>query len=932
MVSPPKRKRPVIKYASEDEDGEDEANDAKLADADSDDYEPEPSTTIRSKPGKAATLARSTPRAAKKRIQDDEDSSDDLMETDKPAVKSKTTTPRASTSKAASKASASKPSAGKSVKTETITVLSSDDDDDDHKPGPVAEKPKKATPAKAKKPAQDKEEKVKKPLQAKPLPKPKVAAGLESKDVLPDPNYKPNPDAWKQGPKISAPLDPDPDFVMPQGKEGCLTGKTIVFTGELANLSRDQASDLVKRYGGRVTSGASSKTSYVVVGHEPGQSKIRQCAKLNITQINEAEFYALIRTEKAQIDDKLKKKLAEEEAKIIATAKAFDRAPKAPVVAAATDKGKGKAADANSAAAQLWTVKYAPKQIKDICGNKGNVEKLKTWLETFDTNRKSGFKKPGKDGMGVSRAVMISGPPGIGKTTAAHVVANACGYNVVELNASDTRSKKLLQTAFKSTITNTSLDGYFGEGRLNLNGDAITDKTCLVLDEVDGMSGGDRGGVGALNDFIKKTKIPIICIANDAKSQKMRPFQATCHSLPFRRPTAVELRSRMMSICYKEKLKVSAEVVEQLASGAQSDIRQIINMLSTFKLSAEQMDFDQSKDLANRSVKNALQTPFTLMDKLFAPGAFGTKSSPSLSEKQEAYFQDFNAMPLFVQENYLKHEYTIARRCDEAERQHKAAELTARAAEAISDGDLVDAMIHGSTQQWSLMPVHGMFSCVRPAALCYGSGAAFNADSSRNARMFPGWFGRNSTQGKLQRLLGEVQIRMRLSVSGDRKEIRQVYIPTLLPRLVQPLIKDGQQGIPDVIRLMDEYFLTKEEWDTVLELGIDSSKGDGLLKAIASKDKAAFTRQYNKQSHPIPFHKASEVGKPTKKIAAADKPDNEEAFEEDLEEDEEEIVEEDDDGDVTKDKLIKQSKAKVTKRRADSRSASPAPKKAKMKK
>lgn len=97
------------------------------------------------------------------------------------------------------------------------------------------------------------------------------------------------------------------------------------------------------------------------------------------------------------------------------------------------------------ASSQLWTSRYAPTNLKEICGNKANVERLGDWLEAWPKLYKDGFKKPGKDGLGIYRAVLISGPPGIGKTTAAHLVAKTKGYDVVEMNASDTRSKKLIQ-------------------------------------------------------------------------------------------------------------------------------------------------------------------------------------------------------------------------------------------------------------------------------------------------------------------------------------------------------------------------------------------------------------------------------------------------------------------------------------------------------
>lgn len=55
------------------------------------------------------------------------------------------------------------------------------------------------------------------------------------------------------------------------------------------------------------------------------------------------------------------------------------------------------------------------------------------------------------------------------------------------------------------------------------------------MDEVDGMSAGDRGGVGALNTLIKKTKVPIIAICNDKTTPKMKPLQSTCFQMIFKR-------------------------------------------------------------------------------------------------------------------------------------------------------------------------------------------------------------------------------------------------------------------------------------------------------------------------------------------------------------------------------------------------------------
>lgn len=151
---------------------------------------------------------------------------------------------------------------------------------------------------------------------------------------------------------------------------------------------------------------------------------------------------------------------------------------------------------------------------------------------------------------------------------------------------------------------------------------------------------------------------------------------------------------------------------------------------------------------------------------------------------------------------------------------------------------------------------------------------------------------------------------MRLRTSADRFEVRQTYLPLLFDLLIRKLQREGKDSVPDVIELMDQYFLTRDDWDAILELGVGSNDMDGIK--IETQAKATFTRLYNQQSHPLPFMKASQVVAP-KRAGAKEKPDLEEALEESDDEGvdvAEEVKEEEEDGDLTKDKYIKAPKKK----------------------
>ena len=540
---------------------------------------------------------------------------------------------------------------------------------------------------------------------------------------------------------------------IPIGADNCLAGLTFVFTGLLDALSRDDGIEVVKKYGGKVTTAPSSKTDFVVLGNDAGPKKLETIAKLRLKTVNEDGLFALIRTlprnggdskaaekyeEKQRIEDKkikaAAKEIEEEERKNNKTATKASSAGKV--------NGSGKPAESSIVDSRLWTVKYAPTSTSQICGNKSQVEKLQAWLRAWRDNARTKFKKGGKDGSGVYRAVIIHGPPGVGKTTAAHLAAKLEGYDIVESNASDTRSKKLVDNGLKGVLDTTSLLGYFaGDGK---KVDAERKKLVLIMDEVDGMSAGDRGGVGALAAVCKKTNIPMILICNDRRLPKMKPFDHVTYDLPFRKPTTEQVRTRIMTILFREGMKdmIPGKVVDALIEGSHADIRQIINMISTAKVDQQAMDFDSGKKMANAWEKHVILKPWDLVNKILGGGMFTQISKSTLNEKIELYFNDHELSSLMLQENYLGTSPILSGSYSGKEKNLKNLELVEKASESISDGDLVDRMIHGSQQQWSLMPTHAVFSFVRPASFISGTLAG------HGATRFPTWLGNNSKQSE----------------------------------------------------------------------------------------------------------------------------------------------------------------------------------------
>lgn len=703
-------------------------------------------------------------------------------------------------------------------------------------------------------------------------------------------------------------------FKVPEAAANCLAGMNFVFTGTLPNLGRSEGKEIVERYGGKVTSAMSLKTTCVVLGENAGPKKVEMIKDKNIKAITEDGFAELLRrmppdggegvaaSEAAKKREKEAQRAQEESEEM---ARRMEKEEAERRARQQEQKGKQKAKSSqpyeekvyrDAEANDLWTVKYAPRVLKDICGNKKKVEELSKWLQGFEAKRKNGFKS--KDDL---RAVLISGPPGIGKTTAAHVVAKSMGYDVIESNASDTRSKKLLSETVSQRLDNKSLSGFFGA-------DAGKDKqrVCLILDEVDGMSAGDRGGVGQMAKICRETKIPLILCCNDKRLPKMRPLDKVTLDLAFRRPSAAEIRARIMSICHKEKIKIDPNAIDKMYAGSGNDLRQTINMISTFARNNKSLSFDQGLELANDWTKNTSLKPFDIVGRLMSSGIWQAVNKVSFNDKLEMYFFDHDLAPLFVQENYINY------RKDKNGSNATELERLAKAAESISDGDICDRLIHGPSQQWSLMPVHGALSTVIPAYNAHGLFVPPNKFSFGPS--FPSFLGNLSKGNKYKRLLQEIQSHVRLKTSSDGNEFRQQYLPLLTEELLKPFAdknKSSDEAIEETIQLMEEYYLTKEDWNIIMEMNL--ADAESRANSIDTKTKTAFTRAYNTTDHPMPFMRGANAFKVG--TAAKQEADFEGAFVDDSDDkkNEDEDEADDDDDDISKDKYIKAKKPRAVK-------------------
>ena len=145
------------------------------------------------------------------------------------------------------------------------------------------------------------------------------------------------------------------------------------------------------------------------------------------------------------------------------------------------------------------------------------------------------------------KVALVSGPPGLGKTTLAHVIAKRAGYNFIEMNASDDRSPE----AFKQSIESvTQIRGSVNDSNMKPN--------CLIIDEIDGAP---ANSIQVLIDYINETvktkkkgvpspslNRPIICICNDLYAPSLKQLRQVAIVFQCPKVTVHRLAERLSGV------------------------------------------------------------------------------------------------------------------------------------------------------------------------------------------------------------------------------------------------------------------------------------------------------------------------------------------------------------------------------------------------
>ncbi|MFC3958400.1 replication factor C large subunit [Halovivax cerinus] len=212
-----------------------------------------------------------------------------------------------------------------------------------------------------------------------------------------------------------------------------------------------------------------------------------------------------------------------------------------------------------------WTEKYRPDTLSAVRGNDTARDELREWAESWDDHRK---------------AVIVHGSPGVGKTSAAHALANDMDWPVMELNASDHRGKDIIERVAGEASKSGTLTGGTSGRRL------------LILDEADNFHGNaDYGGSRAVTDVVKSANQPMVLVANEFYDMG-NALRNACETIEFRDVSTRSIVPVLRDICRKEGIEFEEDALRAIAENTSGDLRSAVNDLQAVAEESDRLTED----------------------------------------------------------------------------------------------------------------------------------------------------------------------------------------------------------------------------------------------------------------------------------------------------------------------------------------------------
>ena len=468
----------------------------------------------------------------------------------------------------------------------------------------------------------------------------------------------------------------------------------------------------------------------------------------------------------------------------------------------------------------LWSDKYKPESIEDMVGNKKNIDTIKKWLSDFKIN------KPG-----VERALFISGPPGIGKTTIAHLILKHFDYEIIEFNASDVRSQKSVRDNLIKTLNTTNV---------SLMKDNTIRNIGIIMDEVDGMSSGDRGGVSELVSIItppkkdkKRKKVkgniyinPIICICNNNTEKKLSDLKKICLEINFSKPSNYDLKMISDRIISKEKINIEDDALQLLINYSQNDVRRLTFLLQDIhnSINKEVITSEDIEKLYESFSKKKLDISlFEATNKLL-------NNYNNFEETTLLYESDKSLMAMMLHENFIN---TIQK--NRKDKNKKKLNQIYDIIHNLSIGDIIDKYIYNN-QYWGLQGYNGVIKCSLPSKLLN--------DMEKNSYM--------NTDTNFTSLLSKSALQYgnqkNFILIKDKYKISKKYVLYANEIILNELMKSNDENImKKSLKRLIHYNMNISDLEKIIKLNkID--KQNEFRKNYTTKNKNKYKKMFNSLS------------------------------------------------------------------------------------